>query len=250
MIIKTTAPLKLVLSLILIGGLSSSCQKESSKYYDEDAIGVLDQLTKTIGELNSCSFTVSTTESSPEKNNGTETFKQTDAYINGHSQMYFYTVNEGERKAVWYNNTSLSVFDYEANAYETIEVPRKLLRVIDSVHTNFIMEFPAADFFYPTLTDDIIAMSDTVSLLENRMFGEIECHEIYAKNNHLEMFILVDSKTHLPVQLEIYGLGDKNSQTYVATFTNWVSNPKLPNTLFEFSPPEGSTESDLIKKKL
>ena len=57
-------------------------------------------------------------------------------------------------------------------------------------------------------------------------------------------------RSNLPRQLEIYNFGaDGIEKSYVATFSNWREDPKLPAKLFEFSPPENAVESEILKKK-
>ncbi len=239
--------MKNIVGLVMSATILAACSTQSAKYLDADAIGALDQLTTTIGEMESCSFTLQTTEISIESGSPEASFKKTDAYLNGPSQMYFYSENEKGRKGVWYNQTELSVLMFDDNTYQTITVPERLMQVIDSVNGNFKMEFPAADFFYPSLTDDIIQNSDSVFLLENKQMDGIDYLQILALNSKNEVFILIDSETHLPKQLEMYGKGDKLGESYISTFSNWRVNPHLPESLFDFSP-GNAVEAKLITK--
>ena len=68
--------------------------------------------------------------------------------------------------------------------------------------------------------------------------------EVYAKNAVKDIYILIDEAENLPKQLEIYS----KDETYVATFTNWQTNPNLPDQMFQFSPPEGAEEATIINK--
>jgi outer membrane lipoprotein-sorting protein len=237
--------LKSIIGLALTATILGACSTQSTKYLDADAIAALDNLTATMGELESCSFTLQTTEISIETGSPEASFKKTDAYLNGPSQMYFYTENNKGRRGVWYNETELSVFMFDDNTFQTIAVPERLMQVIDSLNGNFKMEFPAADFFYPSLADDVIQNSDSVFLLENKTIDGVDHLQVMAFNGKNEVYIIIDSETYLPKQLEIYGKGEKLGESYISTLSNWRINPNLPESLFQFSPGDAA-EAQLI----
>jgi hypothetical protein len=236
-------------AIILASGLVG-CSPADGGYYEDEAVKALDLLTENMGELNSCSFTLTASEETLEEGNWISTNKETDAYINGADQMYFYSVGDNGRRGVWINEGELSLFLFDENQYETRTVPKNLLRTIDSINGNFKFNFPAADFFYPSLTDDLIAFADSLFINDDKTIDGIVYTEVFAKTNEKEIFIWIDSKTNLPKQLEIYDLGaDGIEKSYVGSFSNWVEDPKLPSKLFEFSPPENAVASEILKRK-
>ncbi len=226
------------------------CSNVNSGFYEEEAVQALDLLTENIGELNSCSFTLI---SSDEQRNGEEsrtTFKETDAYIKSADQMYFYSVGDNGRRGVWINEGELSLFLFDENQFETRQVPKDLLRTIDSINDKYKFHFPAADFFYPSLTDDLIDFADSLFLNEDVIVDGVLHKEVFAKTSDKEIFIWIDSESNLPKQFEIYNFNSEEGESsYVATFSNWVKDPKLPSKLFEFSPPENAVESELLKRR-
>ena len=162
--------------------------------------------------------------------------------------MYFYVEREEFRKGFWYDGNQFSVFSYDENQYDVIDAPNTILETIDSLNKKAKIDFPAADFFYPTLTDDLIAQFDTIVVTGTKTIGEVSCLEINATNQNLDVYILIEEETHLPKQLEIYYLGEKTGDSYVATFSNFKTNPNLPDYIFEFSPPANSEKASLFKK--
>lgn len=236
-------------AIVLASGLVG-CSPEDGGYYEGEAVQALDLLTENMGEMNSCSFTLTTSEETLEEGNWISTNKETDAYINGADQMYFYSVGDNSRRGVWINEGELSLFLFDENQFETRTVPKNLLRTIDSINENFKFHFPAADFFYPSLTDDLIDFADSLFINEDKTANGIAYKEIFAKTDEKEIFIWIDSETNLPKQLEIYNFGaDGMKKSYVGSFSNWVEDPKLPSKLFEFSPPENAVASEILKRK-
>lgn len=235
--------------LVLVIGLGlASCQSSPNKYIEDAAIADLDAIAENIGDLTACSFTITVAESKMENGELMETVKKTDAYLNGPKQMFFYTtMKNGERRGVWYNQDELSIFLFNKNQYQTIPAPKSIIQAIDSINSNLNFEFPAADFFYPTLADDVIDFADSIFYLGPRELEGVGFAEILAKNSARNIFILVDEETNLPKQLEIYDATRDRGGSYVATFSNWRSNPELPEELFLFIAPEGAVETSIIK---
>lgn len=240
-------PKYLNLILLLLGASILGCSSNTSGgFYDEQAIESLDKLSETIGNLSACSFTLNA-ELIQEKNEElVPSYRQNDVYMRGSDKMYFYVEREF-RKAYWYDGKQIAQFLFDENQYDIIDAPPSIVEAIDSVHKNFKIDFPAADFFYPTLTDDMMNQFDTIIYVGTKTIDEIPCKEINATNPKLDVYVLIDEATNLPKQLEIYYLGDKKGQTYIATFSNFRVNPDLPDELFKFAPPSNSVKASLFK---
>ncbi len=219
------------------------CGQNDKKVYDASAIHELDKLTETIGNLSSCSFT---TNSHIVENAGAID-QQSDIYFRGADQMYIYSDRNDIRRGFWYDNGKLSILNFDKNEYDEVKVPATIMETIDSVHNRYGIDFPAADFFYPTFTDDLIAQFNVIVLNGSNTIDGADCHEIFATNQNLEVLIYIDKSTNLPKQFEIYHLDEKKGNSYVATFSNWRENPKLPENMFKFSPPSNAAKASIFK---
>ncbi len=223
-----------------------SCGENKSGFYDQSAIQALDKLSETIGNLSSASFTINT--EIVTNDGATDTIvKQSDVYLSGSNQMYVYFSRADVRKGYWYKDAKLSVLDFDHDQYDEVPAPATIMETIDSIHNRYNIDFPAADFLYPTLTDDLMAQFDTIAVLGSKVIDDVSCKEINATNANLDVYMLIDEATNLPKQLEIYHLGERNGETFIATYSNWRTNPNLPDELFEFSPPASSTKTSIFK---
>ncbi len=219
------------------------CGENNKKVYDASAIQELDKLTETIGNLTSCSFTLN---SQLVSSDGTSD-RQSDVYFGGENKMYIFSDRNDIRRGFWYDGSKLSVFDFDNKGYDEVNAPRTIMETIDSVHNRYGIDFPAADFFYPTFTDDLMAQFDAIVLNGSKAIDGADCHEIFASNKNLEVFIYIDKSTKLPKQFEIYHLDEKKGNSFVATFSNWKENPNLSANMFKFSPPSNATKSSIFK---
>jgi len=198
-------------------------------------------MSQTIGELSACSYTLNTFVI---KKDESEYFSEHDVYFRGPNKMYIHSIGTKGDRSYWYDGDNLSFFSYDKNAYATIEAPEDILQTIDYVNEKYGIDFPAADFFYPDFTDDILEEFDYVLFVGDELVDGIETTSIFMRNDTKAAQIWLDKASHLPFKLVIESTADA-TEYYEATFSNFRSNPDLPDLLFEFKPPINSDATDL-----
>lgn len=218
--------------------LLASCQ--SSEKYDSRAVASLDAMSETIGELSSCSYTLDTFRSLSD---GTDIQNEHDVYMRAPDKMYVHSIGTKGEKAYWYNGSELAYFSYSEDVYATVDAPDNIIKAIDFINSNYGIDFPAADFFYPEFTDDILAHYNEVYFSEEEIDG-IECDYVIASNDSEIVQIWIDKATNLPHRLVIEPRLD-GDKTYDAVFSNWRTNQELPDVLFDFEPPANSEQIQL-----
>jgi hypothetical protein len=121
--------------------------------------------------------------------------------------------------------------------------------MIDSIHQNYGMDFPAADFFYPTFTDDMLEVFDDIVFLGKRTLNDKACWLILASNEEMtaQIWFSADAFT-LPHKFVILYKKDGNRQ-FEATFSNWQLNPEIPQAVFDFLPPPQARKVSIMPRK-
>jgi hypothetical protein len=218
--------------------------------YDTTAILLLDRMGEVIGDLKSCSFSVSTSIDQPGEEIGLiKYFIVHQVYMSGPDKMLINSNGDKGHSGFWYNGKQLAYYSYSENNYAIIEAPSNTIATIDTINKTYGIEFPAADFFYPSFTDDLIAHNDQIKFIGKSKIEDEDCFHIVAKNKDIITQIWIsDDAFFLPVKLVIsYSNTTPNTQ-YEATYSDWVLNPDLPNAVFEFTPPAGANKLRLIAK--
>ncbi len=236
------------LAFAALAGLLVSCNSPSQSdseaaRYDAAAIEALDMMSEKIATLSSCSFTLDTINSTDPSN---EIRNEHDVYMRAPDKMYVHTVGTAGEKGYWYNGAKLAYFSYSERKYATVEAPDNILKAIDAGSKTYGIDFPAADFFYPDLTDDILDNYDDVYFSEEEIDG-ISNASVTAINSDEVVQIWIDQATYLPYRMVIQSKLDHNNY-YDVVFSNWKTNQELPDTLFEFQPPSSSEETTLSAK--
>jgi hypothetical protein len=225
-----------VASLFLV-----SCTAKNEEQYDTRAIESLDAMAEVIGELSACSYTLKDVNVNED---GSEFYNVHDVYMRGPNKMYIHSNGTKGERSYWYDGTVLAYYSFDKDTYAEIDAPENIMETIRYVHDKYGVRFPAADFFYPSFTDDILTNFDQVLFLGDELIDGIESTSILASRDTLVVQIWIDKASNLPLRLSIESIGD-TAKFYEATFSNFRSNPDLPDLMFESDPPTDSEKSEL-----
>jgi len=222
--------------------------QESS--FDTTAILLLDRMSEVIGDLHSCSFTLNTANDVIDVEFGL--IKHLDlhnVYLVGPDKMLIDSRGEKGHRGYWYNGLQLAYYSYSENNYAVIDAPSTILATIDTVNKTYGIEFPAADFFYPSFTDDLIEHNDEIIFVGKSTINEKECFHIIARNKDMSIQIWIsDDALFLPMKMVLVYYDIIPNAQYEATFSNWKINSELPNAMFEFAPPPDANRLRLVAK--
>jgi len=217
---------------------------------DTVAIMMFNKMGNLIGELESCSFTLKTSDDGIDVNLGLiKYFTVNQVYMRGPDKMLVNSQGDKGHRGLWYNGKQLIYYSYTENNYGMIDAPSNILATIDSVHKNYGIDFPAADFFYPTFTIDLIDQYNNIIFVGKSRVDDKDCFHIIAQNESMSIQIWIsDDALFLPMKSVISYYDLIPNQQYEATFSDWKLNPQLPDEMFEFTPPPQAEELILLAK--
>jgi hypothetical protein len=216
---------------------------------DTVAVMIIDHMASVIGELNSCSFTLNTSIDVKDPDYGLVTQNETDeVYLSGPDKMHVNFNGDKGHRGFWYNGMNAIFYSYDENNYVTIDAPGNIIEMIDSININYGIEFPAADFFNPTITDDMLALFDKIIFLGKRVLDGKECLLVMASNKDMNVQIWFSSDAFtLPQKFIIIYKNDENKQ-YEANFSNWNLNPEIPASVYDFLQPPKARKISILAK--
>ncbi|RPA67234.1 DUF2092 domain-containing protein [Cyclobacteriaceae bacterium YHN15] len=236
-----------LVSFMLLICLKSFSQEQQ---IDPNAINILDRMSEVIGSLNSCSFQVNTSIDHMDQHNGlVKQFSQHEIYMVGPDKMHIQTKGAKGNHAYWYNGDLLMYYSLTHNHYGFIETPDNIIETIDMVNADYGIDFPAADFFYPTFTDDLLENMDKIAYLGLVSVDGEDCHHIVASgpDQHIQIWLRNDTFT-LPLRFVILEKSGELPLQYEAVFSKWSVNPNLPDAIFDFVVPETAKRLSFVSK--
>ncbi|MEM9675037.1 MAG: DUF2092 domain-containing protein [Cyclobacteriaceae bacterium] len=236
---------------------SQSQPSDNTTQADQVALIILDRMSEVIGELKSCSFTLHTSQDVqdntfflPEEGLGLiKLFRKEEVHMVGPNKLLVNSNGDRGHRGYWYDGDQLAYYSYNENNYALVDAPPTILETIYAINNRYGVDFPAADFFNPYFTDDLLAQSEKLLFLGLSEVNEKECFHIVAasKEMSVQFWISTDAVT-LPQKMVVVYLDQKGSPQYEATFADWELNPDLPDAIFNFFPPPGATELTLMPK--
>ncbi|MGA9270735.1 MAG: DUF2092 domain-containing protein [Lutimonas sp.] len=216
---------------------------------DPVAVLILDKMSDLIGDLESCSFEVSNRLDVNDPDHGWVTeYSESTIIFDGPDKMHVHRNGEKGKEGFWYNGQEVSYYSYDQNNFVRIPAPDNTLATIDTLNIQYGTEIPAADFFYPAFTDDLLQAFPTILYLGKKPVDGEECYHIKASNDEMEVQFWISDKAYkLPVR---YGIvyKKKSNMQYESHFTNWDLNPVIPPSVFDFMPPKNATAIKILAK--
>jgi hypothetical protein len=237
------------LLILLISGVTAAGSLQAqTRRIDTVAVGILDKMSTIIGQLSSCSVNIRSSYDVNSKELGlVKHSDEQQLYLHGPSQLLLRSEGDQGSRDFYFDGKTLSYYSMDKNQYGQINAPANVIEMIDTVNKLYGIEFPAADFFYPTFVDDILAESKTLVYLGLTKIDGRECYHIAgATADRTYQFWIADDAFTLPLKMVIiYTLKEMHPQ-YEATLSGWQVNPSLPDALFAFTVPHRARKVKLL----
>jgi hypothetical protein len=216
---------------------------------DTIAVMILQRMSDVIGDLTSVNIELSTSVDVEDLEHGViKKFGRYEVYLVGPDKMLVHGYGYKGHRGFWYNGETTTYYSFDENNFAVIPSPPTIIQTIDSIHYTYGIDFPAADFFYPTFTEDVLNFFDNVIYLGKETVDGEECFHILSSNKEISaQFWISNNAFNFPKKF-VLTYKNKNNQQYESTFTKWELNPDIPNSAFEFLPPQQATEIFLVPK--
>ena len=236
----------LILLVCLFGYLSFS---QAERKVDSIAVRLLDKMSRVIGELESVSFTLETQHDELSDDfDLIRNFGKSTVHFSGPDKMSVHSTGEKGNRAMWYNGTLLNYYSFDENNYVTLDAPSDTMTMIDSMNTTFGIDFPGADLFYPTLTDDILENFDKVVYIGRASIEGKDCFHILATSETMNLQLWISNNAFFLPKKYLFTFKNNDRKQYEGTFSDWHINVDLPDSMFDFVPPKGARLISILAK--
>jgi len=240
--------IKKLLVIFLSGVFIAGHLEAQTRRIDTVAVSILDKMSAMIGELSSCSVNIRSNYDVSSKELGL--IKHSDEqqlFLHGPSQLLLKSDGDQGSRDFYFDGKTLTYYSMDKNQYGQIDAPANVVEMIDTVNKMYGIEFPAADFFYPSFVDDILADSKTLVYLGLTKVDGKDCYHIAgATNDKTYQFWIADDAFTLPVKMVVIYTNKEMRPQYEATLSDWQVNPSLPDALFTFTVPHRARKVKLM----
>jgi hypothetical protein len=236
---------------VLFTGILTVHLQAQTRRIDTVAVSILDKMTAVIGDLSSCSVTIRSSYDVSSRELGlVKHSDEQELFLRGSGKMLLRSEGDKGSRSFLFNGKSLSYYSLDRNQYSQIETPASLIEMIDTVNKLYGIEFPIADFFYPSFVDDILAESKNLMYLGLTQIDGKECFHIAgtAADKTFQFWVSNDA-FYLPMKIVIVYTNKEMNPQYEAVLSNWQVNPNLPDAIFQFTPPVRSKQVRMVPLK-
>lgn len=223
---------------------------QAKKKQDSLAIIIIDRMADVIGDMESCRFRLNVANDVRDQSRGLiKQFTDYEVFLSGPDKMLVNAQGDKGHRQFMYNGSQMAFFSFDEHNYGILPAPPTTIRMIDSLHDQYDFDFPAVDFFYPAFTDDIIQEADSILFLGTVTMKDKEYFHIIAHNKLVTFQFWVNNDAYnLPAKFAITYKTEAGTPQYLASFSDWEVNPKLPAALFDFLPPPGASRIRIMSK--
>ena len=236
---------------VLFTGILTVHLQAQTRRIDTVAVSILDKMSAVIGDLSSCSVTIRSSYDISSRELGlVKHSDDQELFLQGSSKMLLRSEGDKGSRYFLFNGKNLSYYSMDKNQYSQIETPASLIEMIDTVNKLYGVEFPIADFFYPSFVDDILAESKNLMYLGLTQIDGKECFHIAgtAADKTFQFWVSNDAY-YLPMKIVIVYTNKEMNPQYEAVLSNWQVNPNLPDAIFQFTPPVKSKQVRMMPLK-
>ncbi|QOG03013.1 DUF2092 domain-containing protein [Flavobacterium sp. MDT1-60] len=218
---------------------------------DSTAVFLLHRTGETFQDLKSCSFTAVTTYDVPNDNLGLIKHAVTEKVaIKFPDKMKVTSSGDKGNRGLWYDGKKLNYYSFDNNTYGFTTAPGSVIETIDEISKKFGIEFPGADFFYPTFLQDLISDQGNLIFLGKTTVEGRECFHIAGTDKTKSFqFWIGNDDLFLPVKMVIIYTSEKEKPQYEAVYKDWTVNTDYPDTMFEFTTPPKASKVKLTPRE-
>ncbi len=229
--------------IFFIAALFASTFAGHAQRVDSVAIYILQQTAATLQNFQSCRFTAHILYDVWNDELGYIKHTQTEQVsLTFPNKFAVNALGDKGHNALLYDGEMFTWYSYTKNQYAQVDYKGSLIQAIDTLYKSSNVEFPAADFFYPSFVSDILSTGGSLIYL-----GIIEaegkpCFHIAGKDEAGTgfQFWISNDELFLPVRLSLIYKTTHGQPQYEATYADWQVNPENPSMLFRFSVPPGA----------
>ncbi len=227
----------IILFSIALLGVNAKAAK--APRVDSTAVYILQRTVETLQNMNSCNFTATLSYDVASD----ETGMVKHAVVENVSMKRpdkLQIVSHGDKghKGLWYNGKKMSYYSFDNNRYAEADLSGTLINFIDNANKTYGIEFPAADFFYPTFVDDVIQTGGNLIYLGITEVNGKSCFHIAGKDiNSIYQFWIYNDGLFLPAKLSITYITKDMCPQFEGIYDNWKLNPDLVSSMFDFTAP-------------
>ena len=156
------------------------------------------------------------------------------------------TSGDAVNRSFWYDGKVFAVLDKEQHRWAGGTVPPTVDAALDWIFEQTGTVVPLSDFLYADSYQRLMGDVQRGEYLGVHEAAGVPCHHLAFEQATIDWQLWIDAgKDPLPRKLVITYKTEDEVPQYSVTIRKWNLAPRLPDELFVFTPPEGSSRVDV-----
>jgi hypothetical protein len=148
--------------------------------------------------------------------------------------------DDGTRRRVWYKKGNLAIYEDGENVFGTLTTPDNIDDTLDYVEEKGFVRVPVSDLLYSDLSYLETRADSGILVGESRVEGVV-CNHLAFRNEVVDWQLWIEKGSKPLFRKFLITYNEQPGQPqFAAVLDRWNFSPKLPDSLFLFSPPEGA----------
>lgn len=235
-------------SIVLVGFMTGCAENDAQvRDIDPEADSILKQMCETLDGAKALQLRVDASMDVRVETGGLAQFHRTSEITMARPDRLFSRTESDEGHwSVWYYGKTLTVMDWDENAFATETVPGRIDEMLDFLADEYDLIVPMADLLIGKTYDSLLADVETGEYIGNHLVGDVSCHHLMFSQENIDWQIWIDAgPTPLPRKLVITYTQEFDQPQYVANMDHWDLAPNISEATFAFSKPNGATQIPL-----
>jgi hypothetical protein len=147
----------------------------------------------------------------------------------------------------YYDGKNFTVMNHDKNLFATWKAPGSIDNLIAKIEEKLGINIPLSSLF---LSDPYKDWKNGIEVGtyagEHLVFG-VPCHHLVLTQGEVDAQVWIEESTQLVVRKVVLTFkAIEGSPQLTALLTDWDFSPKLPDLIFDFVPPEGSSRIEFL----
>jgi hypothetical protein len=163
------------------------------------------------------------------------------------SRMFITARSDMWNRDYYLDNGAFVMFDHDVNVYATLSLPSKLRDAGTKLWKTYQMQLPGLELISEQGGELLLEGSDEVFYVGPAMVRGQKCHHLAGSMETMDWQLwIAASGDPLPVKYILTDLDIPLAPQFTIAFESWETGVKIPESAFDFQPPEGSEKIEVL----
>ena len=162
------------------------------------------------------------------------------------NRLYAEVYGDLSAERLWLDGSRFTLLNPDKNRYASVKVPGTLDEALDFLAANYGIVSPIEDVVYSDPYAIVSEHIETGRYVGQHIVRGVRCHHLAFTQASVDWQVWVeDGPQPVPRKVVISYKKVKSSPQFIVWLSNWNFAPQLSDSVFEFLPPPGATETKL-----